>query len=338
MSQTKAKKRILSGVQPSGKLHLGNYLGAITSWVEHQDTSDNLFCVVDLHTLTIPESMTATQRRQKTWELLGLYIACGIDPKKSAIFIQSHVKEHSELAWVLNCVTPLGWLERMTQFKSKAKGQTSISTGLLDYPVLQAADILLYDTDLVPVGEDQKQHIELTSEIARRFNHIFGDTLKVPKVVIKKATARIMGLDDPTAKMSKSVGQAKAGHSIGLLDSEKEVKKTIMSSVTDSGCEFDFDKASPGIQNMLNIYHALTNEHIADISARYAQKGGYGYIKKDLFGLVVDTLKPIQESYHQIKDQSDVLEQIATDGANRARTIAEVTMKKVCTAVGVGAL
>ena len=224
------KNRIFSGVQPSGTLHLGNYLGAIKQWAATQYDFDNLFCVVDLHALTIPEDVNPETLRQKSREVAALYLACGIDPEASTIFIQSHVREHTELAWVLNCVTPLGWLHRMTQYKSKSETKESVGTGLLDYPVLQAADILLYDTHVVPVGEDQKQHIELARDIAVRFNHLFGDTFVVPQPRLPTVGARVMGFDNPEQKMSKSIAVQRPGHAVMLLDSPKRIKKTIMSS------------------------------------------------------------------------------------------------------------
>lgn len=328
------KLRILSGIQPTGILHLGNYLGAMTQWVKHQDEHDNLFCVVDLHTLTIPESMRAKERYQKTNEYLALYLACGIDPKKSTIYIQSHVRELSELTWILNCTTPVGWLERMTQYKTKASGLESTSCGLLDYPVLMASDILIYDTDLVPVGDDQKQHLELTCEIARRFNSLFGETFKIPKMTTPLMGARIMGLDDPTQKMSKSIGEKKAGHAVGLLHSESQIKKTIMSSVTDSGQETDYEKASAGVKNLLNIFCALTKESTENASARFSGQG-YGTLKKAVFEAVWESINPIQKRFNELITHQDHLEQIAQAGAERARSLAHNKMVQVRKMVGV---
>ena len=236
---------VFSGVQPTGKLHIGNYIGAISQWVEHQDKYESIFCIVDLHAITIPEAVRPEYLRAKTREVAALYIACGIDPDRAAIFVQSHVSAHAELAWILNCVTPLGWLERMTQYKSKAAQAESVGTGLLVYPALMAADILLYDTNFVPVGEDQRQHIELTRDVAERLNHLFGPVFTIPEAMIREGGARIMGLDDPTAKMSKSIGEVQAGHSIGLLDEPSAIRKAIMRAVTDSGSEIRFQGASP---------------------------------------------------------------------------------------------
>jgi|SRR5579871_2075283 len=334
MSTKEKKARVLSGIQPTGILHLGNYLGAITQWVEHQAEHDNLFCVVDLHTLTIPENMTAAERYQKTNEYLALYLACGIDPNISTIYIQSQVRELSELTWILNCVTPVGWLERMTQYKSKAKGLESIGTGLLDYPVLMAADILIYDTDLVPVGEDQKQHLELSCEIARRFNGLFGDTFKIPKITMPKLGARVMGLDDPTQKMSKSVGEKKPGHAIGLLHSEAQIKKAIMSSVTDSGQETRYENASAGVKNLINIYCAIKKTTIDAASNEFSGQG-YGHLKKAVFEAVWETIKPIRAKYDQLIGDPSYLMKIAKIGADRASALAQQKMIDVRQKVGV---
>lgn len=330
-----SKKRILSGIQPTGSLHLGNYVGALMQWKKLQKDFDNYFCVVDLHTLTMPEDMTPQERAAKVRETVGVYLACGIDPKLSAIFVQSHVKEHTELAWVLNCVTPLGWLERMTQYKSKAGRTKSIGTGLLDYPVLMAADILLYEADEVPVGEDQKQHVELTCDIAQRFNHIFGETLKVPKVVIRKSGARIMGFDDPTNKMSKSLAVNSPTHMVALLDPEKKIKKTIMSAQTDSGSEVTFEAPSPGVKNLLSIYEVLSGDSAKNVKERFTGKM-YGHLKKDVFEVVMNHVKPIQTEYARITADTSYVDKIANDGANRARAIAVPVMQKVRQAVGIG--
>jgi len=329
------KKRVFSGVQPTGKLHIGNYVGALSQWAESQEQHDNIFCIVDLHALTVPEAVDAQGLREKTRELAALYIACGIDPEKCAIFVQSHVVEHAELTWVLNCVTPLGWLEKMTQFKSKSDTAKSIGTGLLDYPVLQAADILLYQTDLVPVGQDQKQHIELSRNIAQRFNHMFGEAFRLPDPVIPKTGARIMGLDDPGAKMSKSIGEAKRGHAVGLLDPEKQLRKAIMSAVTDTENEARFDHCSPGVLNLLTIYQALTKEQPEVIESKFHGQG-YGNLKKAVADAVVETLKPVQEKYAEIREDPGYLESLLAGGADRVRPIAQATMKRVRECVGIG--
>lgn len=328
------KNRVLSGIQPTGILHIGNYLGALSQWVIHQNENENLFCIVDLHTMTIPENMTAKERFDKTSEYLALYIACGIDPDISTIYIQSQVRELTELTWVLNCVTPVGWLERMTQYKTKAHDLDSVGSGLLVYPVLMASDILIYDTDLVPVGEDQKQHLEITCEIARRFNGLFGETFKIPKVQIPKLGARVMGLDDPTKKMSKSSGEQKIGHAVGLLHSESQIKKTIMSAVTDSGQEARYEHASEGVKNLLNIYCAITKESIQEAESKFVGQG-YGALKKGVFEAVMELVRPIQKKYHELLDNQDYLTEIAHKGSHRARELAAAKMVEVRKRVGI---
>jgi len=329
------RKRIFSGVQPTGALHLGSYLGAIRQWVLHQAENDNIFCVVDLHSLTIPEAVNAKVLEAKSREVAGLYLACGIDPDRCAVFIQSHVKEHSELAWILTCTTPLGWAEKMTQFKSKSEGRDSVSTGLLTYPILQAADILLYDATHIPVGEDQKQHIELARNIAQRFNNMFGEVFVLPTPSIPEVGARVMAFDDPESKMSKSTAVTKPGHAVSLLDDEKRIRKTIMSAVTDSGSEFEWDQASAGVRNLLAIHHALSGEPIASISARF-QGRGYGYLKQEVFDLVWGAVKPIQERYTALTADPSQLDRVLDRSTARIRPIAEATMKRVRAAVGVG--
>jgi tryptophanyl-tRNA synthetase len=329
------RKRIFSGVQPSGKLHLGNYLGALTQWVKLQDQYECVFCVVDLHALTVPEAVNPDELRAKSREVAALYVACGIDPERSAIFVQSHVREHSELTWVLNCVTPLGWLERMTQFKTKSANRETVGTGLLDYPVLQAADILLYDTHLVPVGEDQKQHIEITRDIAQRFNSLFREVFVLPQVMLPKVGARVMGFDDPGAKMSKSVAERSPRHAVGLLDSPKDIKKTIMSAVTDSGCEFRFEQASPGVKNLLTVHEALTGEPRESIAERFSGRG-YGYLKQEVLDATMAAIEPIQQRYHQIADDPANLDVLIARSAERIRPIAAATMQRVREAVGIG--
>jgi tryptophanyl-tRNA synthetase len=328
-------KRIFSGVQPTGALHLGSYLGAIRQWVLHQADADNIFCVVDLHSLTIPEAVNAAVLRAKSREVAGLYLACGIDPERSAVFLQSHVRQHSELAWILSCTTPLGWAEKMTQFKTKSEGRESVSTGLLTYPILQAADILLYDATHVPVGEDQKQHIELARNIAQRFNNLFGDVFVLPTPSIPEVGARVMAFDDPTAKMSKSTAVTTPGHAVSLLDGEKRIRKTIMGAVTDSGSELEWDKASAGVKNLLSIHHALSGEAIASIAARF-QGRGYGYLKQEVFELVWNAVKPIQENYAALTADPTVLDGVLERSTARIRPIAEATMQRVRAAVGVG--
>jgi tryptophanyl-tRNA synthetase len=326
---TSHPKRVFSGIQPSGNIHIGNYLGAITQWVASQDDYVNVFCIVDLHAITVPQDPALLAA--KTRELAGLYLACGIDPAKSAIFAQSHLPQHSELTWVLNCVTPVGWLERMTQNKSKSQKQETVLTGLLDYPVLMTADIVLYDTDLVPVGDDQKQHVELARDVAGRFNHLYGETLVVPDVVIRRSAARVMGLDDPTAKMSKSdSGQY---HAVRLLDPPDQARKAIMRAVTDAGSETRFAHASPGVVNLLQIYEVLTGESRPAIEARFAGQG-YGTLKRAVADAVIAVLEPIQARYRVYADDPAQLDEILRDGAERVRPIAAATLARVHQALG----
>lgn len=329
------RPRVFSGIQPTGTLHLGTYVGALRQWVEKQDERDNVFCVVDLHAITIPEAIDPKRLREQVRSAAALYYASGIDPERSVVFAQSHVHEHAELTWLLNCVTPLGWLYRMTQFKAKSEGKESVGTGLLDYPVLQAADILLYDTDLVPVGEDQVQHIELTRDIAVRFNHLFGDVFRLPKAIVPQVGARLMGLDDPEVKMSKSIAAERGGHAINLLDDERTVRKTIMSAVTDSGREVRFEHASAGVRNLLTIFHALSGRPIADIEVEY-EGAGYGSLKKGLVEVVMETLLPLQARYRDYMEDRDALDGLLADGADRARQIARPVLRRSKDAMGVG--
>jgi len=304
--------------------------------VANQYERDNIFCVVDLHALTVPESIDPGRLRDQVRSVAALFLAAGIDPQRSTVFVQSHVREHAEITWLLNCVTPLGWLYRMTQFKSKSEGRDSVGTGLLGYPVLQAVDILLYDTDVVPVGEDQVQHIELTRDIAARFNGLFGEVFKLPRAEIPRAGARIMGLDDPLVKMSKSVGVTTPGHAINLLDDPKTVKKSIMAAVTDSARELRFEHASPGVKNLLTIYQVLSGKSMASIENELAG-GGYGTLKKALVEVVVGTLVPLQARHAELMNDKAQLDAILAAGADKAREIASVTARRALAAMGVGA-
>lgn len=322
-------------MQPTGDLHLGNYLGALKQWVDKQDERDNVFCIVDLHALTMPESIDPQALRQNTRRLAALYMAAGIDPKKSLLFVQSHLHEHPELTWILNCVTPLGWLQRMTQFKDKRERAQSVGTGLLDYPVLQAADILLYDTELVPVGEDQVQHVELTRDIAIRFNNLFGEVFTVPKAIVPKVGARVMGFDDPEVKMSKSLAVHRPGHAVHLLDDEAVIKKAVMSAVTDSGRETRFEHASPGVRNLLGLYQTLRGIPMEEAEAEFEGKG-YGELKKAVVAAITDTLRPIRERYQEIMAAPQALEEVLESGAERARSQAGPVLERVKLAVGVG--
>lgn len=326
------KKRVFSGIQPSGDLHLGNYLGALKRWVDTQAETDNIFCIVDMHAITVPQD--PTELRQKIRELAAIYFAAGIDPEKSAVFVQSDISAHAELGWILNCFTPTGWLNRMTQFKDKAGDQQeSVSTGLYDYPVLMAADILLYETDEVPVGEDQKQHVELTRDIAQRFNGIYGDTLKLPEPKISQIAARVMSLDDPTKKMSKS--NPSANSRINLLDDPELIRSKIMKATTDSEGVVKFDQSRPGVYNLLEIYENLTGKTRPEIESYFAGKG-YGDFKKEVAEVVVESLKPIQEKYHQLMENPETIEKMLQDGANKIRPMAEKTLAEVKQKVGLG--
>jgi len=323
------KKRVFSGIQPTGNLHIGNYLGAIKNWVREQDKYENVFCIVDLHALTLPQD--PAELFQASRQVAMLYLACGLDLKHCAIFIQSHVRAHSELTWLLNCVTPVGWLERMTQFKDKSAKQESVGTGLFDYPVLMAADILLYDTHFVPVGDDQKQHVELTRDIALRFNNLYGENFVIPDVLIPKTGARVMGLDDPTTKMSKST--EKQGHSLRLLDPPNVLKKSIMRATTDSLNRIAFDPVEqPGLYNLFNIYQAITGKSDEDVLAEFAG-GGYGNVKKQVAEAVISELEPIQQRYNEMAADPGYIEQVLKEGADRVRPIAEnrllVTQQKL---------
>jgi tryptophanyl-tRNA synthetase len=334
-TSTRAKPRVFSGIQPTGDLHLGTYLGALRQWVEHQDERDNVFCVVDLHALTIPESVDPARLKDDVRRVAALYLAVGLDPDSNIIFAQSHLHEHAELTWLLNCATPLGWLYRMTQFKTKSEGRESVGTGLLDYPVLQAADILLYDTEVVPVGEDQRQHIELTRDIAVRFNNLFGEVFVLPQAVVPTVGARIMGLDDPEVKMSKSIGAQRAGHAINLLDDERTIRKAIMSAVTDSGREVRFEHASPGVRNLLTILQTLDGRAMGALEEAFEGKG-YGDLKKAVAGVVLDTLTPIRQRYEAIMAEPGRIDELLAHGAQRARAVAAPSLARAKEAMGVG--
>jgi tryptophanyl-tRNA synthetase len=316
-------KRVFSGVQPSGDIHIGNYLGAMRQFVALQDDYECFFCAVDLHALTVPQDPKVL--KEKTIELAALYLAIGLDPKKVTIFIQSHVPAHAELAWLLQCITYFGELSRMTQFKDKSKGKESVSVGLFTYPDLMAADILLYNTHYVPVGEDQKQHLELTRDIAQRFNNRFGETFVVPEPMILKLGARIMSLTDPTKKMSKS--DSDPNNRINLLDEPSVIKKKIMRAVTDSETEIRLDwENKPGVSNLLTIYSLFTGMEIEEVVNKFKGQG-YGTLKKELAEVVIDKLTVIQKNY---KDLSrDYVLKVLKEGAERAQAVAEKTLKEV---------
>lgn len=320
--------RVFSGVQPTNIVHIGNYLGAIKNWVAMQKDNDCIFCVVDLHAITVyqdPKELT-----RNIYNIVKTYLALGIDPKKSIIFAQSHVPAHTELAWYLNTITKMGELERMTQFKDKSlRHPENINLGLLAYPVLMAADILLYGTEVVPVGEDQKQHMELARDIAMRFNHLYGDIFVVPEPVINKFGARIMGLDDPTKKMSKSAPTA--ANYISLLDSPEVVEKKIMRAVTDSGSEIVAEKDKPAITNLLDIYSAFSGKTVKDIENEYHGKG-YGDFKRGLAEVVKTFIMEFQTKFNSISDRE--VEEVLLEGAKSANEMAEMKIRQVRQAIG----
>ena len=324
-------KRVFSGVQPTGNIHLGNYLGALKQFVELQDDHECIYCIVDMHAITVPQD--PKELREHILDVAALYLAVGVDPKKSIVFVQSDVPGHAELSWILTCNSYTGELSRMTQFKDKSKNKESAPTGLFSYPVLMAADILLYDTDIVPVGNDQKQHIELCRDIATRINNKYKKTFVVPDGRFLKEGARIMALDDPTKKMSTS---AENVHSrISLLDEPSKIKKSIMKATTDSDGVVKFDMQNkPGISNLLNIYSVLSGMSIPELETKYEGKG-YGDFKKDLVEVVVEALAPIKARYEEIR-HSDELIEILKDGAQRADAIAQQTMKRVKENFGLG--
>ncbi|MBM3675412.1 MAG: tryptophan--tRNA ligase [Actinobacteria bacterium] len=320
--------RRFSGIKPSGEMHLGNYAGAVRRWVDLQD--DSIYCVVDLHAMTVPyepAELTAETRR-----LAMLLLASGLDPERCILFVQSHVPLVAELTWVLNCIATVGELRRMTQFKEKGRGQESVSAGLLDYPVLMAADILLYDTDEVPVGEDQIQHVELTRDVATRFNHRFGDTLVVPKATVPPVGARVKDLQDPTAKMSKSVDSPQG--TILVLDEPARITKKVKSAVTDSETEVRFDVgAKPGISNLLSLLSVATARPVPELEAEYGT-GGYGTFKGAVAEALVEYLRPVRERYHELAADPGEVTRCLALGAEKAEAIASATMDRVRAATG----
>ena len=325
-------KRVFSGIQPTGNIHIGNYLGALKQFVELQDNSDCIYCIVDLHSITVPQD--PKKLRESRRNVAALYLAVGVDPKKSTVFVQSDVPGHSELSWILTCCSYTGELSRMTQFKQKSKEKESAPTGLFMYPVLMAADILLYDTQIVPVGDDQKQHIELTRDLAVRINGKYGkDTLVVPEGKYMKSGARIMALDEPTNKMSKSAENEFSR--ISLLDPPNKIKKAIMRATTDSDGEVRFDAENkPGISNLLSIYSVFSGISIEQLEKKY-QGSGYGDFKKDLVEVVVDALAPIQQKYNDVMESGE-LDKILKEGAEKAGAIAQKTLRRVKENFGLG--
>jgi tryptophanyl-tRNA synthetase len=324
------KSRVLSGVQPSGNLHIGNYLGALANWVKIQYDYESIFCIVDLHAITVYQS--PDELRAKVRELAALFLAVGIDPKHSRVMVQSTVAGHAELAWLLTCVTPMGWLERMTQFKAKSAGQESIGDGIFQYPVLMAADILLYQAAIVPVGEDQMQHLELARDIAQRFNSTYGETFVMPATKLPTVGARVMGLDDPTAKMSKSAQGS--GHAVALLDPPERIRKTIMRATTDSNPAVDFETMGPGVANLLSIYQAFADATNEQMRAQFSGMR-YGDLKKQVAEMVISKLEPIQARFKEITAEPGYLDQVLREGADAVRPIAESTVHLVKQRMGV---
>ncbi|MDR1029000.1 MAG: tryptophan--tRNA ligase [Clostridiales Family XIII bacterium] len=325
-------KRVFSGVQPTGNIHIGNYLGALQQFTRLQDENECVYCIVDLHAITLPKD--PKELKENILDVAALYMAVGIDPARSVVFVQSDVPGHAELAWALMCYAYTGELSRMTQFKDKSRGNESAPMGLFAYPILMAADILLYDSDIVPVGNDQKQHIELTRDIAIRVNNKYGDdTFVIPEGRFLKEGARVMALDDPTAKMSKSAENPLSR--ISLLDDDATIRKAIMRSVTDSDGEIRFDpEGKPGISNLLTIYSAFSGLSQAEAEARYKGQG-YGAFKKELAEVVTDALTPIRRAYTEIR-RSEALLRVLKDGAERANAVAERTMRRVKERIGLG--
>ncbi|SEN15067.1 tryptophanyl-tRNA synthetase [Mesobacillus persicus] len=324
-------KTIFSGIQPSGTITLGNYIGAMKQFVDLQEEYNCYFCIVDQHAITVPQDRLTL--RQNTRSLAALYIASGIDPDKATLFIQSEVPAHAQAGWMLQCVAYIGELERMTQFKDKSAGKEAVSAGLLTYPPLMAADILLYNADLVPVGDDQKQHIELTRDLAERFNKKYNDIFTIPEARIAKVGARIMSLQDPLKKMSKSDVNQKGF--ISMLDTPKQIEKKIKSAVTDSEGIVKYDKENkPGISNLLSIYSILTNRPINEIEQSYEGKG-YGDFKADVAQVVIEAVEPIQARYNQLMESSE-LDAILDHGAEKANRAASKMVKKMENAMGLG--
>lgn len=330
MEQTQEKKKVVySAIQPSGTLTLGNYLGALRNFPALQEEYDCIYCIADMHAITVPQEPKLL--RQRTYEILALYLAAGVDPEKSLLYVQSHVPEHVELMWLLNTMTGVGQLQRMTQFKDKSKKSTEVQAGLLNYPVLMASDILLYQTDGVPVGDDQRQHIELTRDLAQRFNSRYSPTFTIPEMIAPKVGARVMSLQDPTKKMSKSDPDPNA--TITLEDDDATIRRKIKRAVTDSEGRVAYRDEQPALKNLLGIYSALTGEDVETIVARYDGKG-YGEFKEDLAQVVIDGIGPIRDRYLALRQDKKALEEVMATGAMRASRMARRTLSKVYRKMG----
>lgn len=324
------KARVFSGIQPTGTPHIGNYLGALKNWVRIQHDYDSIFGIVDLHAITLYQN--PAELREKIEQLAGTLMAIGIDPKQSAIVVQSTVPAHAELAWLLTCVTPVGWLERMTQYKAKAAAQETVGDGLLQYPVLMAADILLYQAAIVPVGDDQSQHLELTRDIAQRFNSLYGETFVMPATSLPTVGARIMGLDEPDKKMSKSAKGS--GHAVGILEPPSQIRKKIMRATTDSQPAVNFDNLGEGVANLLNIYQAFTETSDEQVRAQFAGMR-YGDLKKTVAEAVIAHLEPIQARYREITAEPGYVGRVLRESAERVSPVANDTVRKVKQAMGI---
>lgn len=329
--QTTTRPVVLSGIQPSGNLLIGHYIGAIRNWVKLQDTHDSLFMLVDLHAITVRQDPKLL--RERSLDFIALYLACGIDPAKSTLFVQSHVPAHAELGWILNCYAYMGELSRMTQFKDKSQQhEANINVGLFDYPVLMAADILLYQSNLVPVGHDQKQHLELARDLAIRFNNLYGPVFTVPEPMIPEVGGRIMSLQDPSKKMSKSDPNEQA--SIALLDDPAKVRKKLMRAVTDSETEIRFDpEHKPGVSNLLTLLATVTGQSIEHWEAQLAGQG-YGTLKKTCADAIIAFLEPVQQRYRELRGEGGELLRLLNDGADKAAARAEVTLRSVMDVLG----
>lgn len=329
---TRTRPRVLSGIQPDFSLHIGNYLGALRNWVRDQDEFENYFCIVDLHALT--QHPDSDRLRANTLELAALYLASGLDPGRCEIFVQSHIAAHTELTWILECLTPMGWLERMTQFKARSQqqGRERIGTGVFTYPVLMTSDIVLYDADYVPVGEDQRQHIELARDIAQRLNALYGDVLKVPEPLIRQVGARVMGLDTPTEKMSKSVAVERPGHAVLMLDPPDAIRRKVRRAQTDTEPAVT-PPVGPGVANLLDIYAALTDVSLDRVVEEFSG-ASYGVLKDSVADSIIETLHPIQRRYAELRADDAALHQLLEQSAARVREVADRTLLRVQRAVG----
>src|SRR5271169_3145393 len=316
------KARVLSGIQPTGSPHIGNYLGALKNWAKIQYDYDSIYCIVDLHAVTVYQD--PVELRSKIEELAGMLLAIGIDPKHSALVVQSAIPAHAELAWMLTCVTPVGWLERMTQYKMKAQEQETVGDGLLQYPVLMAADILLYQAAIVPVGDDQAQHLELTRDIAQRFNSLYGETFVMPATHMPAVGSRVMGLDDPEKKMSKSA--TGSGHAIGLLDPPDQIRKKLMRATTDSQPQVDFENLGAGVRNLIDISQAFMGWKEEQSRAEFVGLR-YGDLKKKVAEIAVSKLEPIQARYREIMSDPGYLDGVLKQGAEHVQPIAQSTVR-----------